>query len=184
MGAHDVACEGDGRSRQAGRRCCTCTSSARRAATPTSSARSAPGRPASTQIFDASAAETGGSRHIRFVTTPQCRVDVAEVQVPDSALASFSGNIGALQTLGYNRTDRKYLIFADTNVYCGIGTFIADRRPGLGNRNNGGPSYGRVDAGCWSSVDGRARADPHARRASCRTRRTPPARAAAPTTTT
>jgi hypothetical protein len=32
------------------------------------------------QIFDASAAETGGSRHVRFVTTPQCRVDVAEVQ--------------------------------------------------------------------------------------------------------
>jgi hypothetical protein len=103
------------------------------------------------QIYDASAAETGGSRHIRFVTTPQCRVDVAEVQVPEAALASFTGNIGALQTLGYNRTDRKYLIFADTNVYCGIATFIADNRAGLGNRNNGGPSYGRVDAGCWSS---------------------------------
>jgi hypothetical protein len=104
------------------------------------------------QIFDASAAETGGSRHVRFVTTPQCRVDVAEVQMPEAALESFTGNIDALQTLGYNRTDRKYLIFADTNVYCGIGTFVADKRPGLGNRNNGGPSYGRVDAGCWSSV--------------------------------
>ena len=53
-----------------GCRCSTCTSSARRAGTPTSSARSAPGRPGSTQIFDASAAETGGSRHVRFVTTP------------------------------------------------------------------------------------------------------------------
>jgi hypothetical protein len=104
------------------------------------------------QIFDASAAETGGSRHVRFVTTPQCRVDITEVQVPEAALESFTGNIDALQTLGYNRTDRKYLIFADTNVYCGIGTFVADKRPGLGNRNNGGPSYGRVDAGCWSSV--------------------------------
>jgi hypothetical protein len=104
------------------------------------------------QVFDASAAETGGSRHVRFVTTPECRVDVDEVQVPEGALQSFSRNINALQTLGYNRTDRKYLIFADTNVYCGIGTYIADQRPGLGNRNNGGPSYGRVDAGCWSSV--------------------------------
>ncbi|RZU49024.1 ricin-type beta-trefoil lectin protein [Krasilnikovia cinnamomea] len=103
-------------------------------------------------IFDASAAETGGSRHVRFVTTPQCRVDVAEVQVPEGALASFTASIDALQTLGYNRTDRKYLIFADANVYCGIGTYIADRRPGLGNRNNGGPSYGRVDSGCWSST--------------------------------
>jgi hypothetical protein len=104
------------------------------------------------QIYDASAAETGGSRHIRFVTTPQCKVDVAEVQVPQGALASFTRNISALQKLGYNRTDRKYLIFADTNRYCGIGTYIADKRPGLGNRNNGGPSYGRIDAGCWSSV--------------------------------
>jgi hypothetical protein len=103
-------------------------------------------------IFDASAGETGGSRHIRFVTTPQCRVDVAEVQVPETALDSFTSNIDALATLGYNRTDRKYLIFADTNVYCGIGSYIGDKRAGLGNRNNGGPAYGRVDAGCWSSV--------------------------------
>ena len=151
MGTHDVACEGDGRT---GRRVQVLY--LHEFGTPSrytdflGSMRTwAAGVD---QIFDASAAETGGSRHVRFVTTPQCRVDVAEVQVPEAALESFSGNIGALQTLGYNRTDRKYLIFADTNVYCGIGTFIADRRPGLGNRNNGGPSYGRVDAGCWSSV--------------------------------
>ncbi len=104
------------------------------------------------QIFDASAAETGGSRHLRFVTTPQCQVDVAEVQVPAKSLDSFTGTIAALGKLGYNRTDRKYLLFADTNVYCGIASYIPDHRPGLGNRNNGGPSYGRVDAGCWSSV--------------------------------
>jgi len=104
------------------------------------------------QIFDASAAETGGDRHVRFVTTPQCQVDVTEVQVPTGALASFPRTIDALQTLGYNRTDRKYLLFADSNVYCGIGTYVADDRAGLGNRNNGGPSYGRVDGGCWGSV--------------------------------
>jgi hypothetical protein len=104
------------------------------------------------QIFDESAAETGGSRHVRFVTTPQCRVDVAEVQLPPDALSSFALSVKALSTLGYNRNDRKYLMFADANVYCGIATFIADRRAGLGNRNNGGPSYGRVDSGCWSSV--------------------------------
>lgn len=104
------------------------------------------------QIFDESAGETGGSRHIRFVTTPQCRVDVDEVQVPADALDTFAKSVQALQTLGYNRTDRKYLMFADTSVYCGIATYIADTRAGLGNRNNGGPSYGRIDSGCWSSV--------------------------------
>lgn len=104
------------------------------------------------QIFDASAAETGGSRHVRFVTTPQCQVDVDEVQLPTGALDSFTKTIAALQKLGYNRTDRKYLTFADTNVYCGIASYVADRRAGLGNRNNGGPAYGRIDAGCWGST--------------------------------
>ncbi|MFC6611996.1 RICIN domain-containing protein [Amorphoplanes digitatis] len=151
MGAHDVACEGDGRT---GKRVQVLY--LHEFGTPSrftgfvGSIRT--WSAGVDQIFDASAAETGGSRHIRFVTTPQCRVDVAEVQLPEGALESFTGNIAALQTLGYNRTDRKYLIFADTNVYCGIGTFIADSRPGLGNRNNGGPSYGRVDSGCWSSA--------------------------------
>jgi hypothetical protein len=151
MGAHDVACEGDGRD-------------GKRVQALYLHEFGTPSRytdflgsirlwsSGADQIFDASAGETGGDRHIRFVTTPQCQVDVSEVQVPEGALGSFSGSIDALQTLGYNRTDRKYLIFADANVYCGIGTYIADNRPGLGNRNNGGPSYGRVDAGCWSSV--------------------------------
>ncbi|MEV6494156.1 hypothetical protein AB0M20_36875, partial [Actinoplanes sp. NPDC051633] len=102
-------------------------------------------------IYDASAAETGGSRHIRYVTTPSCRVDVAEVQVPRDGLASFRKSIDALRTLGYDRTDRKYLIFADANVYCGISTFVPDDRPGAGNRNNGGPAFARVDSGCWSA---------------------------------
>jgi hypothetical protein len=151
MGAHNVACEGDGRD-------------GKRVQVLYLHEFGTPSRytdflgsirvwsSGADQIFDASAQETGGDRHLRFVTTPQCDVDVAEVQLPEGALGSFSKSINALQTLGYNRTDRKYLMFADANVYCGIGTYIADNRPSLGNRNNGGPSYGRVDAGCWSSV--------------------------------
>ncbi|BBH63640.1 hypothetical protein ACTI_03250 [Actinoplanes sp. OR16] len=103
-------------------------------------------------IYDASAGETGGSRHIRYVTTPECRVDVAEVQLPDDSLRSFTTSIDALRDLGYNRTDRKYLLFSDTNVYCGISSYVNDTRPIRGNRNNGGPSYARVDSGCWSSA--------------------------------
>jgi hypothetical protein len=103
-------------------------------------------------IYDASAGETGGSRHLRYVTTPSCRVDVAEVQVPQHGLDTFPQTVTALKDLGYNRTDRKYLLFADAYRYCGISTFVADNRAGAGNRNNGGPSYARVDAGCWSTV--------------------------------
>ena len=151
MGAHDVACEGDGRG---GKRVQVLY--LHESGTPSrytdflGSIRT--WSAGVDQIVDASAGETGGSRHVRFVTTPQCRVDVSEVQLPPGALGSFTGSIGALHKLGYNRTDRKYLMFADANVYCGIATYVADRRPGLGNRNNGGPSYGRVDAGCWSAV--------------------------------
>ncbi len=151
MGAHDVACEGDGRS---GKRVQVLYlhefGTASRYSEFVGSIRN--WSAGADQIFDESAGETGGSRHIRYVTTPQCRVDVSEVQLPAGQLKSFAASIGALRTLGYNRADRKYLMFADANVYCGIATFIADRRAGLGNRNNGGPSYGRVDAGCWSSV--------------------------------
>ncbi|BCJ41598.1 hypothetical protein GCM10010168_54040 [Actinoplanes ianthinogenes] len=103
-------------------------------------------------IYDASAGETGGSRHVRYVTTPDCTVAVSEVELPAGALDSFASTVKALGDLGYNRTDRKYLMFADTNVYCGIGTYVDDKRAGRTNRNNAGPSYARVDAGCWSSV--------------------------------
>lgn len=151
MGNHDVACEGDGRT-------------GKRVQVVYTHEFGTPSRYAEflgsirvwsagiDAIYDASAAETGGSRHVRYVTTPSCRVDVAEVQVPEDALTTFRRTIDALQTLGYNRTDRKYLIFSDADVYCGISTYIADKRAGLGNRNNGGPAYGRVDAGCWSAT--------------------------------
>lgn len=150
MGNHDVACAGDGRS---GKRVQVVY--VHEFGTPSrftdfaGSIRVWAG--GVDKIFDASAGETGGSRHVRFVTTPSCRVDVAEVQVPRDGLASFRKSIESMRTLGYDRTDRKYLLFADTNVYCGISTFVPDDRPGGGNRNNGGPAFARVDSGCWSA---------------------------------
>ncbi|WP_436527756.1 RICIN domain-containing protein [Actinoplanes sp. HUAS TT8] len=103
-------------------------------------------------IFDASAGETGGSRHVRYVTTPECTVAVSEVELPAGSLDSLAATVKALGDLGYNRADRKYLMFSDANVYCGIGTYVDDNRPGRTNRNNGGPAYARVDSGCWSSA--------------------------------
>jgi hypothetical protein len=103
-------------------------------------------------IYNASAQETGGSRHVRFVTTPDCQVDVQEVEVPQGTMNSFNTMISALKDLGYNRTDRKYMIYGESQVYCGIGTFAGDDQPGVQNRNNSGPSYGRADSGCWTSA--------------------------------
>jgi hypothetical protein len=102
-------------------------------------------------IYDASAQETGGSRRVRFVTEPDCTVNVLEVVVPATAISTFRDTIGALRDQGFNRSDRKYMLFADSDVYCGIGSFAGDDRPGENNRSNRGPSYGRSDSGCWTA---------------------------------
>ncbi|MER6216059.1 MULTISPECIES: RICIN domain-containing protein [unclassified Streptomyces] len=100
-------------------------------------------------IYAASAKETGGIRHIRYVTAADCTPSVLNIELPDSALAEFSATNNALAGKGLNRRDRKYMIFADTQVYCGIGTFNGDERHGQDNLSNFGPSYGRTDSGCW-----------------------------------
>jgi hypothetical protein len=102
-------------------------------------------------IYHASARETGGSRHVRYVTTPSCEVDVPEVELPAVSLSTFATTITALGSLGFNKTDRKYMIFAEARVYCGIGTINRDERTGANNGSNSGPSYGRTDSGCWSA---------------------------------
>ncbi|MEV7723347.1 RICIN domain-containing protein [Streptomyces sp. NPDC087917] len=100
-------------------------------------------------IYAASAKETGGVRHIRYVTAGDCTPVVLSIELPTSSLAEFNATNTALAGKGLDRRDRKYMIFADTQVYCGIGTFNGDERPGQTNLSNFGPSYGRTDSGCW-----------------------------------
>jgi hypothetical protein len=100
-------------------------------------------------IYSQSAEDTGGVRHIRYVTAADCTPTVLNIELPASALSEFSATNRALAAKGLDRRDRKYMIFADTQVYCGIGTFAGDERPGQNNISNFGPSYGRTDTGCW-----------------------------------
>jgi hypothetical protein len=105
------------------------------------------------QIFQASAAETGGIRGVRFVHDASCRPIVQAVQVSPAGVGGFDATITELKNQGYNRADRIYLAFVDTTSagICGIGTiWNDDRASGNVNWNNLGPSYARVDAGCWS----------------------------------
>ncbi|HEX2053086.1 MAG TPA: Calx-beta domain-containing protein [Actinomycetota bacterium] len=102
------------------------------------------------EIYRASAADTGGNSHIRFVHNASCVPTVTEVVMSRTADDTFDDMIADLESRGFNRTDRKYLVFVDATVYCGIGTIHPDDQPGAGNASNVGPSYGRVDAGCWS----------------------------------
>jgi hypothetical protein len=100
-------------------------------------------------VYANSAAETGGVRHVRWLTDASCVPTVVKVVMSPTGDDSFSNTISELQAAGLNRTDRKYVIWVDSNIYCGIGNVRGDDTPGATNSNNAGPSYGRTDRGCW-----------------------------------
>ena len=93
------------------------------------------------RIFQASAAETGGARRVRFVHDASCQPIVTTVTVTPAGDGSFDTTITELKNQGYNRADRIYLAFVDTTAagICGIGTiWNDDRASGSVNWNNAG----------------------------------------------
>src|SRR5215218_5167665 len=92
-------------------------------------------------IYRNSAAETSGERHIRFVHNSSCVPSVINATLTPTGDDSLSNTQADLAALGYNLTTRKYMVFVDANVYCGIGNIKNDDSSGAGNLNNGGPSY-------------------------------------------
>ena len=110
-------------------------------------------------VVNRSAALSGGVRRVRYVTETgdgsSCEAKILDVTVPAGALASFASSIDALQDLGYDAAGRKYLMWTDTNVMCGVGLMYLDDRPGQDNANNGRyPQYARTDSGCWGFGNG------------------------------
>ncbi|RIK34508.1 MAG: hypothetical protein DCC55_32970 [Chloroflexi bacterium] len=101
-------------------------------------------------IFATSARLTGGYRRIRFVTDPNCLLDVPHVVVPPGATATFRATMAALIELGHTSEDRKYVAFVDARVYCGIATVSSDPIPTPDNHSNHRTGYARIDQGCWS----------------------------------
>src|SRR4051812_49140620 len=103
-------------------------------------------------VFAVSSQQTGGGRRVRWVHDASCFPVIRSVSVPDGALGSdFWGTVTALKNLGYSDPHRKYLLFADANKLCGIGTLYADTSV-KGNYNDGyAASYSRVDTNCWST---------------------------------
>jgi hypothetical protein len=106
------------------------------------------------RIVNESAAKTGGIRHVRYVTDVACQLDVAKVALSEQGVASLSGTAADLAAQGFDRPDRKYLVWADAYVYCGIATVEPDDRADQHNANNGGRApgmVGRIDRGCWGN---------------------------------
>jgi hypothetical protein len=110
--------------------------------------------------FSQSAAETGGVAHVQFVTGPDpsgigCQLSVAVAHLSAAGDDSFSNTTSELEALGFNRPDRKYLVWMDSDVLCGIGSLYSDARPGLNNLNNGyAAMFARIDSACWNYAEG------------------------------
>jgi hypothetical protein len=110
-------------------------------------------------VVNRSAALTGGVRHLRYVTDPgtggSCLAQVLNVTVPVGSTASFGATVAAVQALGYNDPARKYLMWTDANVLCGVASMYSGDNPDQQNINNGFyPQYARVDSGCWGLGNG------------------------------
>ena len=104
-------------------------------------------------VFNNSAAKTGGIRHIRWVTDANCALDILRVTLSPNGDNSMTDTELEMQSLGLDRGDRKYMIWMDANVYCGIADVRVDNQPGANNMNNGGSMWARVDSGCWGYYD-------------------------------
>jgi hypothetical protein len=104
-------------------------------------------------VFAVSSQQTGGGRRVRWVHDADCFPVISDVTVPAGALGSdFWGTVNAIKALGFKDPNRKYLMFADANQLCGIGTLYDDESTSLSNSNNGSAaSYARVDTNCWST---------------------------------
>ena len=107
------------------------------------------------QVFNKSAAQTGGTRHVRFVTDANCSLVVQKVELSSTGDDTFGNTMSELRAMGMNRTDRRYLVWMDSTVLCGIASYYVDDTQGSGNVNNGAMpgSIARVDSGCWGLAD-------------------------------
>jgi hypothetical protein len=101
--------------------------------------------------FALSSAKTGGNLRVRWVFDPAtCEPVVQKVVVPAGSMVDFKTSIAAVQRTGsFTDPKRKYLMFADATVLCGIGHLYDDTDP-VDNYNDGlRPMFSRVDSGCW-----------------------------------
>ena len=65
-------------------------------------------------MFNNSAKETGGNARLRWVTS-ECLLDIVPVEVPAAAEIDFGAMVSGLTVNGYASTDRKYLVWFDSN---------------------------------------------------------------------
>lgn len=100
-------------------------------------------------FYSNSAAQTGGTRNIRFVTDSNCNPVIPDVTLSTTGDDNAVNTFNEVAAQGYSLSNRKYVVLVDAHVYCGISSTAWDDSPGPTNANNYGNSFARVDAGCW-----------------------------------
>ncbi|MFT4037442.1 MAG: hypothetical protein QM692_04625 [Thermomicrobiales bacterium] len=107
---------------------------------------------AANDTFAAAAAQTGGSRSLRFVTTPGCAIDVQEVTIAPGQNSDVDTLFAAIRAKGFTNTNRHYLAFVDSGMAgaCGHGSLEDDDWAAQTNRHNYTPGIAAVYSNCWS----------------------------------
>jgi ribosomal protein L24E len=104
-------------------------------------------------VFNGSSSESGTIRHIRWQHDGGCRPTVDHVILSPNGDDELATTIAELATMGYDRPDRKYVVWVDANELCGISSYYEDDRGSSENFNNGNPiapaTISRIDNGCW-----------------------------------
>ena len=95
-----------------------------------------------------SAAQRNSGRRLRFVTD-RCKLKILNVTLSATGDDSFNNTVTELFDKGFKRNDRKYLVWVDATVLCGVGSMLPDDRPGATNPNNMATGWARVDRTCW-----------------------------------
>jgi hypothetical protein len=88
------------------------------------------------------------------VTDSSCQVTVLDLV---ARADTIQHTLSDMQAQKFTAHDRKYLIWMDANVLCGIGESYRDERPTSDNYNDGPANIpamiARIDEGCWGLYD-------------------------------
>lgn len=91
----------------------------------------------------------GGVRQVRYVRDAQCRPVIHDLTMPQSQMKSVDTVTNGLKAVGYDRSDRKYIVWYDTDD-CGVGFGVGGNDlPGWYNLYNYGPHYAAIGTQCW-----------------------------------
>jgi hypothetical protein len=104
-------------------------------------------------IVRASAAQQSADMTIRYVHDSGCTPAFIGAVVSAAAMADFDRMIEELRAQGLTSTQRTWLLFAESDVECGVAQRWPDNAPGQDNALYGDVSlFARVDRGCISPV--------------------------------